>query len=259
MTVTIFLVSLMGAMAIGVPVAFSLIICGIALMAYLGIYDSQIVAQKILDGADSFVLLAIPVLPARRRADERRRAVQADRQFRAGADRPPPRRPRLRGHRRRDHHGVAVRLGRRRHRGAGGDPDPDDARSGLQHPALGGADRRGRHRRAGDSAVDRFRRLRRGRQRVDPAAVHRRHRPRRPARPVAVRRLVVGVAQGGADDAAEAQLDASPAHVARRRVRAGDAGLRAGLDPLRLGDADRGRRGRRRLRVRSSACSSTRS
>ena len=60
MTVTIFLVSLMGAMAIGVPVAFSLIVCGIALMAYLGIYDSQIVAQKILDGADSFVLLAIP-------------------------------------------------------------------------------------------------------------------------------------------------------------------------------------------------------
>jgi tripartite ATP-independent transporter DctM subunit len=60
MTVAIFLVSLMGAMAIGVPVAFSLIVCGIALMAYLGIYDSQIVAQKILDGADNFVLLAIP-------------------------------------------------------------------------------------------------------------------------------------------------------------------------------------------------------
>ena len=60
MTVTIFLISLMGAMAIGVPVAFSLIICGIALMAWLGIYDSQIVAQKILDGADNFVLLAIP-------------------------------------------------------------------------------------------------------------------------------------------------------------------------------------------------------
>ena len=60
MTVTIFLLSLMGAMAIGVPVAFSLIVCGIALMWHLGIYDSQIVAQKILDGADSFVLLAIP-------------------------------------------------------------------------------------------------------------------------------------------------------------------------------------------------------
>ena len=60
MTVTIFLLSLLGAMAIGMPVAFALIVCGIALMWYLGIYDSQIVAQKILDGADSFVLLAIP-------------------------------------------------------------------------------------------------------------------------------------------------------------------------------------------------------
>jgi len=60
MTVAVFLVSLMGAMAIGVPVAFALIVCGIALMWHLGIYDSQIVAQKILDGADSFVLLAIP-------------------------------------------------------------------------------------------------------------------------------------------------------------------------------------------------------
>ena len=60
MTVTIFLLSLLGAMAIGMPVAFALIVCGIALMTWLGIYDSQIVAQKILDGADSFVLLAIP-------------------------------------------------------------------------------------------------------------------------------------------------------------------------------------------------------
>ena len=60
MTVAIFLLSLMGAMAIGVPVAFALVVCGIALMWHLGIYDSQIVAQKILDGADSFVLLAIP-------------------------------------------------------------------------------------------------------------------------------------------------------------------------------------------------------
>ena len=60
MTVAIFLLSLMGAMAIGVPVAFALVICGIALMWHLGIYDSQIVAQKILDGADNFVLLAIP-------------------------------------------------------------------------------------------------------------------------------------------------------------------------------------------------------
>ena len=51
MTVTIFLVSLMGAMAIGVPVAFSLILCGIPLMAYLGLYDRQPRAQKVLAAA----------------------------------------------------------------------------------------------------------------------------------------------------------------------------------------------------------------
>ena len=128
MTVTIFLVSLMGAMAIGVPVAFSLIICGIALMAWLGIYDSQIVAQKILDGADNFVLLAIPFFLLAGELMNAGGLSQADRQLRAGADRPPPRRPRLRRHRRRDHHGVAVGLGGGRHRGAGRDPDPDDAR-----------------------------------------------------------------------------------------------------------------------------------
>lgn len=60
MTILVFLASLIGALAIGMPVAFALIVCGIALMAFLGIYDSQIVAQKLLDGADSFVLLAIP-------------------------------------------------------------------------------------------------------------------------------------------------------------------------------------------------------
>jgi len=59
-TILVFLASLIGALAIGMPVAFALIICGIALMTFLGIYDSQIVAQKLLDGADSFVLLAIP-------------------------------------------------------------------------------------------------------------------------------------------------------------------------------------------------------
>ena len=154
-------------MAIGVPVAFSLIICGIALMAWLGIYDSQIVAQKILDGADNFVLLAIPFFLL---AGELMNAGGLSKrivEFRAGADRPPPRRPRLRRDRRGDHHGVAVGLGGGRHRRAGGDPDPDDARGRLQHPALGGADRRRRHRRAGDPAVDRLRRLRRRRQRLD--------------------------------------------------------------------------------------------
>lgn len=60
MTVVVFLAALMGSMAIGMPVAFSLIVTGVALMTWQDIYDTQIVAQKILDGSDSFILLAIP-------------------------------------------------------------------------------------------------------------------------------------------------------------------------------------------------------
>lgn len=60
MTIVVFLVSLLGAMAIGVPVAFALIFCGIALMTYGGIFDTQIVSQRMISGADTFTLLAIP-------------------------------------------------------------------------------------------------------------------------------------------------------------------------------------------------------
>jgi len=60
MTVVIFLGSLLGSMAIGVPIAFSLIVCGVALMLYLGMFDAQIISQNLVSGADSFQLLAIP-------------------------------------------------------------------------------------------------------------------------------------------------------------------------------------------------------
>ncbi|PVE21339.1 L-dehydroascorbate transporter large permease subunit [Microvirga sp. KLBC 81] len=60
MTVAIFLFSLIGAMAIGMPVAFALIVCSLALMLYMGIFDSQIVALKLIEGADNFQLLALP-------------------------------------------------------------------------------------------------------------------------------------------------------------------------------------------------------
>ncbi|OHC48416.1 MAG: L-dehydroascorbate transporter large permease subunit [Rhodobacteraceae bacterium GWF1_65_7] len=60
MTVMIFLGSLLGSMAIGVPIAFSLIVCGVALMLYLGMFDAQIISQNLVSGADSFQLLAIP-------------------------------------------------------------------------------------------------------------------------------------------------------------------------------------------------------
>ena len=60
MTIAIFLVSLMGPMALGLPVAFALIVCGIALMLHMDVFDVQIIAQKITEGADSFPLLALP-------------------------------------------------------------------------------------------------------------------------------------------------------------------------------------------------------
>lgn len=60
MTILVFIASLAGAMAIGVPIAFSLMFCGVALMLWLGIFDSQIIAQNMIDGSDNFQLLAVP-------------------------------------------------------------------------------------------------------------------------------------------------------------------------------------------------------
>jgi tripartite ATP-independent transporter DctM subunit len=60
MTIIVFLVSLLGAMAIGAPIAFALMFCGVALMTYMGIFNTQIVAQNMIEGANSFILLAIP-------------------------------------------------------------------------------------------------------------------------------------------------------------------------------------------------------
>ena len=60
MTIAVFTLSLLGAMALGMPIAFALIICGVALMTTINMFDSQIVAQNIINGADSFPLMAIP-------------------------------------------------------------------------------------------------------------------------------------------------------------------------------------------------------
>ena len=61
MTVTIFLGSLLGAMALGMPIAFALLVCGLALMwAQGGNIDMTLLSQKLIEGADSFPLLAIP-------------------------------------------------------------------------------------------------------------------------------------------------------------------------------------------------------
>ena len=60
MTIAIFLGSLLGAMALGIPIAFSLLLCGAALMWHMGMFDPQILAQNVINGADSFPLLAVP-------------------------------------------------------------------------------------------------------------------------------------------------------------------------------------------------------
>jgi tripartite ATP-independent transporter DctM subunit len=60
MTIAIFLGSLLGAMALGIPIAFSLLLCGAALMWHMSMFDPQILAQNVINGADSFPLLAVP-------------------------------------------------------------------------------------------------------------------------------------------------------------------------------------------------------
>jgi TRAP-type transport system large permease protein len=60
MTVTVFITSLLAAMMIGMPIAFALMVCGLALMLYLGNFDSQILAQNLINGADNFPLMAVP-------------------------------------------------------------------------------------------------------------------------------------------------------------------------------------------------------
>ncbi|MEP6823811.1 MAG: TRAP transporter large permease subunit [Ramlibacter sp.] len=60
MTVAVFTFSLLGAMMLGMPIAFALLVCAVALMVSQGQMDATILSQKLIEGADSFPLLAIP-------------------------------------------------------------------------------------------------------------------------------------------------------------------------------------------------------
>jgi tripartite ATP-independent transporter DctM subunit len=60
MTIAMFLLSLGGAMALGMPIAFALMACGVAMMLQQDLFDAQLLAQKVIEGADSFALLAVP-------------------------------------------------------------------------------------------------------------------------------------------------------------------------------------------------------
>lgn len=60
MTIATFLIALLGAMALGAPIAFSLLICGVALMIQMDNFDTQIIAQNLLEGANNYPLMAVP-------------------------------------------------------------------------------------------------------------------------------------------------------------------------------------------------------
>ena len=60
MTLVVFIGSLLLAMALGVPIAYALLVSGVALMLQLDTFDAQILAQNLVEGANSFPLLAVP-------------------------------------------------------------------------------------------------------------------------------------------------------------------------------------------------------
>jgi len=60
MTISVFLFSLLGAMTLGMPIAFALLACGVALMVHLNSFDTQILAQNLLEGVNNYPLMAVP-------------------------------------------------------------------------------------------------------------------------------------------------------------------------------------------------------
>lgn len=60
MTLVVFAGSLLAVMALGMPIAMALLVSGVALMIFLGLFDSQIIAQNLINGANSFPMMAVP-------------------------------------------------------------------------------------------------------------------------------------------------------------------------------------------------------
>ena len=60
MTLVVFLASLVGSMAIGLPICFSLLFSGICMMLFMNGFNSQILSQNLFSGADSFSMMAVP-------------------------------------------------------------------------------------------------------------------------------------------------------------------------------------------------------
>ena len=195
-TLAVFTFSLLGAMALGMPIAFALIVCGIALMHSLDIFDSQIVAQNIINGADSFPLMAVPFFmlagELMNRGGLARRIVNV-----ALA---------LVGHVKGGLGYVTILASCVLASLSGSAAADAAALAALLVPMMvaaghskricGGPRRRRRHHRARDPAEHRLRAVWRCRRRLDLKTVPRRHLPRPDARRRALLRLVVGRASG---------------------------------------------------------------
>ena len=60
MTLVVFLASLVGSKAIGLPICFSLLFSGVCMMLFMNGFNSQILSQNLFSGADSFSMMAVP-------------------------------------------------------------------------------------------------------------------------------------------------------------------------------------------------------
>ena len=56
----IFLISLFVLLFTGIPIGFVLMLCGIIMMGYMGLDDTMIMAQQMIDGTSNYILTAIP-------------------------------------------------------------------------------------------------------------------------------------------------------------------------------------------------------
>src|SRR5882762_3907620 len=132
----VFVVAMLVIMGIGVPMAFALVLTGAAMAWGLGFWDTQLLAQNLVAGVDSFPLLAVPFFIL---AGELMNAGGISRRIIEMAQA-------WVGH-------IRGGLGARRHRGARDHPPADDADPRLPDEHIGRAHRIGGHHRAHHSAV----------------------------------------------------------------------------------------------------------
>lgn len=60
MVMAVFLISLIGAMCLGMPIAFALLFSGICMMLQLDLFSAQLLSQNLMGGADSYSMMAVP-------------------------------------------------------------------------------------------------------------------------------------------------------------------------------------------------------